>query len=146
VIQVPLLASRAGQPPPVLAAFCDGFHFMKSSTAKFAVGQVVKHRKFGGIVYDADPVFANTEAWWQAIPEEVRPRKDQPFYHLFAENAENEYVVYVWEQNLMAGPSGDPNQGCTPELKIPYPRLEEPPLPSAPRRCLTSSAITRAGA
>lgn len=83
---------------------------MKPSTAKFAIGQVVKHRKFPfrGIVYDVDPVFANTEAWWQAIPEEVRPRKDQPFYHLFAENAEAEYVAYVSEQNLIPDPSGDP--------------------------------------
>ncbi len=95
---------------PVLAAYCGGFHIMKPNTAKFAIGQVVKHRKFPfrGIIYDVDPVFANTEAWWQAIPEEARPRKDQPFYHLFAENAETEYVAYVSEQNLMADPSGDP--------------------------------------
>jgi heat shock protein HspQ len=95
---------------PVRAAFCGGFHIMKPSTAKFVIGQVVKHRKFPfrGIIYDVDPVFANTEAWWQAIPEEARPRKDQPFYHLFAENAETEYVAYVSEQNLMADSSGDP--------------------------------------
>jgi heat shock protein HspQ len=83
---------------------------MKQHIAKFAIGQVVKHRKypFRGIVYDVDPIFANTEEWWQSIPEEVRPRKDQPFYHLFAENAETEYVAYVSEQNLMADTSGDP--------------------------------------
>jgi heat shock protein HspQ len=76
---------------------------MKPNTAKFAIGQVVKHRKFPfrGIIYDVDPVFANTEAWWQAIPDEARPRKDQPFCHLFAENAETEYVAYVSERNLM---------------------------------------------
>jgi hypothetical protein len=75
VIQVPLSLAV-----PVVAAFCGGFHFMKPNTAKFAIGQVVKHRKFPfrGIIYDVDPVFANTEAWWQAIPEEARPRKDQP--------------------------------------------------------------------
>jgi len=83
---------------------------MKPRTAKFAIGQVVKHRKypFRGIVYDVDPEFANTEEWWQSIPAEVRPRKDQPFYHLFAENADTEYVAYVSEQNLMADTSGDP--------------------------------------
>ena len=83
---------------------------MKPRLAKFDIGQVVKHRKyaFRGIVYDVDPVFANTEEWWQAIPEEVRPRKDQPFYHLYAENAETEYVAYVSEQNLLADESGDP--------------------------------------
>jgi heat shock protein HspQ len=83
---------------------------MKPRIAKFAIGQVVKHRKypFRGIVYDVDPVFANTEEWWQSIPTEVRPRKDQPFYHLFAENADTEYVAYVSEQNLIADTSGDP--------------------------------------
>ncbi|ACB95812.1 heat shock protein HspQ [Beijerinckia indica] len=83
---------------------------MKSRTAKFGIGQVVRHRKypFRGVIYDVDPVFANTEEWWQAIPEEVRPNKDQPFYHLFAENAETEYVAYVSEQNLLLDTSGDP--------------------------------------
>ncbi|QBR70395.1 DNA-binding protein [Beijerinckiaceae bacterium] len=83
---------------------------MKPLIAKFAIGQVVRHRKypFRGIIYDVDPVFANTEEWWQSIPEEVRPHKDQPFYHLFAENADTEYVAYVSEQNLMADTSGDP--------------------------------------
>jgi heat shock protein HspQ len=85
-------------------------HLMKPSIAKFAIGQVVKHRKypFRGIVYDVDPVFANTEEWWQSIPAEIRPRKDQPFYHLFAENTDTEYVAYVSEQNLVADTSGDP--------------------------------------
>ena len=79
-------------------------------TAKFGIGQVVKHRRypFRGVIYDVDPVFANTEEWWLAIPEEVRPRKDQPFYHLFAENAETEYVAYVSEQNLLPDNSGEP--------------------------------------
>ena len=60
------------------------------------------------VVYDVDPVFTHTEEWWQSIPEEVRPHKDQPFYHLLAENAETEYVAYVSEQNLMADTSGEP--------------------------------------
>jgi len=83
---------------------------MKPLFAKYAIGEVVKHRKypFRGVIYDVDPQFANTEEWWQSIPEEVRPRKDQPFYHLFAENAETEYVAYVSEQNLLPDTSGDP--------------------------------------
>jgi heat shock protein HspQ len=83
---------------------------MKARSAKFAIGQVVRHRKypFRGIIYDVDPVFAQTEEWWQSIPDEVRPHKDQPFYHLFAENAETDYVAYVSEQNLMADTSGEP--------------------------------------
>ncbi|MET3694339.1 heat shock protein HspQ [Methylobacterium goesingense] len=78
-------------------------------TAKFGLGAVVRHRiyPFRGIVFDIDPVFDNTEEWWLAIPEEVRPRKDQPFYHLLAENAESEYVAYVSEQNLMPDTSGE---------------------------------------
>ena len=83
---------------------------MKAQTAKFGIGQVVRHRKypFRGVIYDVDPIFANTEEWWQSIPEDVRPHKEQPFYHLYAENAETEYVAYVSEQNLVLDESGDP--------------------------------------
>jgi heat shock protein HspQ len=78
--------------------------------AKFQIGQVVKHRlfPFRGVIFDVDPEFANTEEWYQSIPEEVRPRRDQPFYHLLAENAESEYIAYVSEQNLLPDLSGEP--------------------------------------
>ena len=78
--------------------------------AKFSVGQVVRHRlfPFRGLIFDIDPVFANSDAWWLAIPEEIRPRKDQPFYHLYAENSENTYVAYVSEQNLLLDDSKSP--------------------------------------
>jgi heat shock protein HspQ len=71
--------------------------------AKFAIGQVVRHRlyPFRGLIFDIDPEFANTEEWWLSIPEEVRPHKDQPFYHLYAENADTTYLAYVSEQNLL---------------------------------------------
>ncbi|NIX77557.1 heat shock protein HspQ [Microvirga terricola] len=83
---------------------------MKASSAKFAIGQVVRHRVFGfrGLIFDVDPEFDNTEEWWLAIPEDIRPHKEQPFYHLFAENAETEYIAYVSEQNLVPDHSGDP--------------------------------------
>lgn len=79
-------------------------------TARFAIGDVVQHKHFPfrGVVFDVDPVFDNTEEWWLSIPEEIRPRKDQPFYHLLAENADNEYVAYVSEQNLEPDRSGEP--------------------------------------
>ena len=79
-------------------------------TAKFQIGDIVRHRRypFRGVIFDVDPVFANTEEWWLSIPEEVRPRKDQPFYHLFAENAETTYIAYVSEQNLLPDESGKP--------------------------------------
>ena len=79
-------------------------------TAKFAIGQVVRHRlfPFRGVIFDVDPQFNNTEEWYEAIPKEVRPRKDQPFYHLLAENSETEYIAYVSEQNLLTDESGEP--------------------------------------
>jgi heat shock protein HspQ len=82
----------------------------KMRTAKYKIGQVVRHRlfPFRGVVFDIDPEFNNTEEWYQAIPAEVRPNKDQPFYHLFAENAETEYIAYVSEQNLLPDDSDEP--------------------------------------
>jgi heat shock protein HspQ len=82
----------------------------KTRIARFKLGQVVRHRvfPFRGVIFDIDPEFNNTEEWYQSIPAEVRPRKDQPFYHLFAENAESEYVAYVSEQNLLPDTSGEP--------------------------------------
>ncbi|MEC9347326.1 MAG: heat shock protein HspQ [Pseudomonadota bacterium] len=78
--------------------------------AKFRIGDIVRHRffPFRGVIFDVDPQFANTDEWWESIPEDVRPRKDQPFYHLLAENDETTYVAYVSEQNLLWDESGDP--------------------------------------
>jgi heat shock protein HspQ len=78
--------------------------------AKFRIGQIVRHRfyPFRGVIFDVDPEFANTEEWWLSIPENVRPNKDQPFYHLLAENAESTYIAYVSEQNLVPDDSGEP--------------------------------------
>ena len=83
---------------------------MQSRNAKFGIGQIVKHRfyPFRGVVFDVDPIFSNTEEWWRSIPAEVRPTKEQPFYHLYAENADSQYVAYVSEQNLMSDESGEP--------------------------------------
>ena len=81
-----------------------------SKAAKFTIGQVVRHRlfPFRGVIFDIDPEFSNTEEWYQSIPDDVRPRKDQPFYHLFAENADSEYIAYVSEQNLLVDESSEP--------------------------------------
>lgn len=83
---------------------------MRTRTAKFGVGSVVRHRfyPFRGVVFDIDPVFNNTEEWWLSIPAEMRPDKNQPFYHLLAENEDTEYIAYVSEQNLQADKSGEP--------------------------------------
>jgi heat shock protein HspQ len=83
---------------------------MNARLAKFAIGQVVRHRvyPFRGVIFDVDPTFANTEEYWLSIPEHIRPRKDQPFYHLLAENEDSSYVAYVSEQNLVPDDSGQP--------------------------------------
>ncbi len=91
--------------------FCVmGSDMNKVRSAKYAIGQVVRHRvyPFRGVVFDIDPLFSNTEEWYESIPQDVRPHKDQPYYHLFAENAETEYVAYVSEQNLLPDDSGEP--------------------------------------
>ena len=83
---------------------------MTMRTAKFEIGQIVRHRifPFRGVIFDVDPEFANTDEWWLSIPQDVRPRKDQPYYHLFAENAQGPYIAYVSEQNLVADETLDP--------------------------------------
>lgn len=78
--------------------------------AKYSLGQVVRHkeRPFRGVIFDVDPEFSNTEEWYESIPEDIRPDRDQPFYHLYAETEATYYVAYVSEQNLMPDPSGEP--------------------------------------
>ena len=83
---------------------------MLKTQAKYHLGQIVRHRKhpFRGVVFDVDAIFANTDEWYDAIPEDSRPAKDQPFYHLLAENDQSYYVAYVSEQNLEEDLSGKP--------------------------------------
>ncbi len=99
----------------------------KIRNAKYQIGQVVRHRlyPFRGVVFDIDPVFDNTDEWYEAIPAEIRPHKDQPFYHLFAENDETEYVAYVSEQNLLPDNSGEP---------VRHPQVAEVFVQGRPRR------------
>jgi heat shock protein HspQ len=91
---------------------------MQLRNAKFGIGQIVRHRvyPFRGVIFDVDPVFANTEEWWRSIPAEVRPSRDQPFYHLYAENADSQYIAYVSEQNLLPDETGEP---------VRHPQVEE---------------------
>jgi heat shock protein HspQ len=78
--------------------------------ARFSIGDVVRHRLAGfrGVVFDIDPVFANSEEWYEAIPEDRRPDKHQPFYHLLAENGDSSYVAYVSQGNLVGDESDEP--------------------------------------
>ncbi|WAT18954.1 heat shock protein HspQ [Aurantiacibacter sp. MUD11] len=82
----------------------------RRSMARFAIGDIVKHRlyDFRGVIFDIDPVYANSEEWYEQIPEDQRPRRDQPFYHLLAENEDSSYVAYVSQQNLLPDTDGEP--------------------------------------
>lgn len=90
--------SQSGVPMPAVA------------TARFTIGDVVRHRMFDfrGVIFDIDPVFANSDEWYDSIPEDLRPSKEQPFYHLLAENGESSYVAYVSQQNLLHDDSEEP--------------------------------------
>ncbi len=96
----------------------DENSLLKVRLAKFRIGEVVRHRiyPFRGVIYDVDPVFSSTEEWWESIPADVRPRKDQPFYHLYAENAQGPYNAYVSEQNLLVDETEEP---------ISHPQIDE---------------------
>jgi len=94
----------------------ERFHSMSVSQlamipqARFSIGEIVRHRllDFRGVIFDVDPEFANTEEWYEAIPEQLRPAKDQPFYHLLAENTESSYIAYVSQQNLVVDDTDEP--------------------------------------
>ena len=94
-------------------------------SARFAIGDVVRHRMFDfrGVVFDVDPEFANSDEWYDAIPEAIRPSKSQPFYHLLAENAETTYVAYVSQQNLIPDESDEPVDH--PEIASMFDGLED---------------------
>jgi heat shock protein HspQ len=100
-----MIPSRTSHIPP------SGRDTMPSvAEARFTIGDVVRHRLFAfrGVIFDIDPVFANSEEWYSAIPEDVRPKRDQPFYHLLAENSESSYIAYVSQQNLERDESEEP--------------------------------------
>ena len=82
----------------------------RHANARFDIGDVVRHRTFDfrGVIFDIDPVFANSEEWYESIPEHIRPKREQPYYHLLAENEESSYVAYVSQQNLLGDAEGGP--------------------------------------
>lgn len=97
---------------PIVEAEVKRLHLQRplQRNAKYAIGDVLQHRihPFRGIVFDIDPEFANTEEWYEAIPEDMRPHRNQPYYHLFAENESSHYVAYVSEQNLERDDNDEP--------------------------------------
>jgi heat shock protein HspQ len=109
--QSPTLKVARGHQPanPHIKGMKDTIPMLKK-TAKYHLGQIVRHRKhpFRGVIFDVDAIFSNTDEWYNAIPEDSRPLKNQPYYHLLAENEQSFYVAYVSEQNLVADHSGEP--------------------------------------
>ena len=93
-------------------------------SARFGIGDVVRHKifDFRGVIFDVDPVFASSEEWYEAIPEALRPSKDQPFYHLLAENSESNYIAYVSQQNLVVDDSDEPVEH--PGIEAMFERVE----------------------
>ena len=108
--QEPVLQSPQDARVPPADAAPAGNAGSRMRTARYRIGDVVRHRlfPFRGVIFDVDTVFNNTEEWLMAIPEEMRPSRDQPFYHLLAENAQTTYVAYVSEQNLLPDSEGGP--------------------------------------
>lgn len=91
----------------------------RQTRARFAIGDVVRHREhdFRGVIFDIDPVFANSEEWYESLPKEHRPSREQPYYHLLAENGESSYIAYVSQQNLVGdGESGPVEHPSLAEL------------------------------
>ena len=93
--------------------------------ARFGIGDVVRHKLFDfrGVIFDVDPVFTNSEEWYDSIPEALRPSKEQPFYHLLAENSETAYIAYVSQQNLVADETDEPVEH--PAIETMFERLED---------------------
>jgi heat shock protein HspQ len=92
--------------------------------ARFGIGDVVRHKLFDfrGVIFDVDPVFTNSDEWYDSIPEALRPSKEQPFYHLLAENSETAYIAYVSQQNLVADETDEPVEH--PAIETMFERLE----------------------
>ena len=79
-----------------------------------------KHFDFRGVIYDVDFEFNNSEEWYQSIPKNVRPKKNQPFYHLLAENDDVTYEAYVSEQNLLVDDSENNGKEFIKEYELNY--------------------------
>lgn len=91
----------------------------------YCIGDIVRHKHypFRGVIVDVDPEFDNTEEWYSAIPEDVRPAKEQPFYHLLAENSDSFYTAYVSQQNLT--PDADSGPVSHPDVEEVFEDLQD---------------------
>lgn len=75
--------------------------------AKFSIGDVISHRLFDyrGVVVDVDADFQLSEEWYEQVARS-RPPKDEPWYHVLAEDSDA--TRYVAEQNLELDGTGEP--------------------------------------
>ena len=76
-------------------------------TAKFFVGQLVRHSKFGyrGVVFDIDATFQGTDEWYELVAKS-RPPRDKPWYHVLVDRAD--HTTYVAERHLEPDEIGEP--------------------------------------
>ena len=83
--------------------------------AKFAIGALVQHHRFGyrGVIYDVDASFQGSEQWYDRVARS-RPPKDAPWYHVLPHDAA--HTTYVAERHLESDASDAP---------IRHPRLDE---------------------
>jgi heat shock protein HspQ len=70
------------------------------STARFRLGQIVRHRDgaFRGVVIDADPAYAGPPSETGAIAS------DQPFYQVYALGQDGGFIAYAAESAIEADP------------------------------------------
>lgn len=76
----------------------------QSQTAKFGLGQIVRHRQdaFRGVVVDVDATYAG------ATDEPGPYHRDQPFYRILAMGADTGFLVYAAEDVLEHDPDVAP--------------------------------------
>ena len=88
----------------------------KIKKAVFNIGDVVRHRHFSfrGVIFDVDPEFPTPKNGMKRSAE-ICPAREQPFYHLLAENDDSYYTAYVSQQNLVS--DGDAGPVDHPELE-----------------------------
>ena len=72
----------------------------QSHTAKFGLGQIVRHRaeSFRGVVVDVDAAYAGPDG------EPGPDRRDQPFYRVLAMGEDAGFMIYAAEDVLAPDP------------------------------------------
>ena len=80
---------------------------MVTQKAKFRIGQLIQHKLFNyrGVIFDVDPVFQGSDAWYENVAL-TKPPRNNPWYKVLVHNAGHE--TYVAERNLEPDDSYEP--------------------------------------